>query len=158
MVVLVGPSASGKSTWADQWFPAGHIVSADHLRALVGEGAHDQRAGTDAFAVLDLVLERRLRHKLPTVIGARGRPAALPAVAAFACEIAFRVPQSVKNAPFPYTERLAEGLGQILQQVLDVLDAHGKAYQPGIDGQRRASQAGVAHHGRVGDEGLHPPE
>jgi F420-dependent oxidoreductase-like protein len=72
LVVLVGPSASGKSTWADEWFPAAHIVSADRLRALVGEGEHDQRAGTDAFAVLDLVLERRLRRKLPTVIDTLG--------------------------------------------------------------------------------------
>ena len=72
VVVLVGPSASGKSTWAEKWFPAGHIVSADRLRALVGEGEHDQRAGTDAFAVLDLVLERRLRRKLPTVIDTLG--------------------------------------------------------------------------------------
>ena len=72
VVVLVGPSASGKSTWAAEWFPAGQIVSADRLRALVGEGEHDQRAGTDAFAVLDLVLERRLRRKLATVVDTLG--------------------------------------------------------------------------------------
>jgi F420-dependent oxidoreductase-like protein len=68
LVVLAGPSGSGKSQWAATSFPAGSIVSADHLRALVGEGEHDQRAGTDAFAVLDLVLERRLRRKLLTVV------------------------------------------------------------------------------------------
>jgi F420-dependent oxidoreductase-like protein len=72
LVVLVGPSASGKSTWADEWFPRGQVVSADGLRALVGEDEHDQRAGTDAFAVLDLVLERRLRRKLPTVVDTLG--------------------------------------------------------------------------------------
>jgi F420-dependent oxidoreductase-like protein len=70
--VLVGPSASGKSTWADEWFAPGEVVSADRLRALVGEGEHDQRAGTDAFAVLDLVLERRLRRKLLTVVDTLG--------------------------------------------------------------------------------------
>jgi F420-dependent oxidoreductase-like protein len=48
------------------------VVSADRLRALVGEGEHDQRAGTDAFAVLDLVLERRLRRRLLTVVDALG--------------------------------------------------------------------------------------
>jgi F420-dependent oxidoreductase-like protein len=67
-VVLVGPSGSGKSTWAEGQFAPARIVSADRLRALVGEDQHDQRAGTDAFAVLDLVLERRLRRKLPTVV------------------------------------------------------------------------------------------
>jgi F420-dependent oxidoreductase-like protein len=72
MVVLVGPSASGKSAWADEWFAPDQIVSADRLRALVGEGEHDQRAGTDAFAVLDLVLDRRLRRGLLTVVDTLG--------------------------------------------------------------------------------------
>ncbi len=72
LVVLVGPSGSGKSTWAAQWFPAERIVSADHLRALVGEGEHDQRAGSDAFEVLDLVLDRRLRSGLLTVVDTLG--------------------------------------------------------------------------------------
>jgi F420-dependent oxidoreductase-like protein len=72
VVVLVGPSASGKTTWADGWFAPGQVLSADRLRALVGEGEHDQRAGTDAFAVLDLVLERRARRKLLTVVDTLG--------------------------------------------------------------------------------------
>ncbi len=70
-MVLVGPSGSGKSTWAAEWFP-GRVVAADHLRALVGEGEHDQRAGTDAFAVLDLVLESRLQRGLLTVVDTLG--------------------------------------------------------------------------------------
>jgi F420-dependent oxidoreductase-like protein len=72
LVVLVGPSASGKSTWAEEQFPSERIVSADRLRALVGEGEHDQQAGSDAFAVLDLVLERRLRRQLLTVVDTLG--------------------------------------------------------------------------------------
>lgn len=72
LVVLVGPSGSGKSTWAAEWFAPGQVVSADALRALVGEGEHDQRAGTDAFAVLDLVLDRRLKRGLLTVVDTLG--------------------------------------------------------------------------------------
>ncbi len=72
LVVLVGPSGSGKSAWAAEWFPPGRVVSADHLRSLVGKGEHDQRAGTDAFAVLDLVLDRRLRRGLFTVVDTLG--------------------------------------------------------------------------------------
>jgi F420-dependent oxidoreductase-like protein len=72
LVVLVGPSGSGKSAWAAEWFPSELIVSADRLRSLVGEGEHDQRAGTDAFDVLDLVLERRLRRRLLTVVDTLG--------------------------------------------------------------------------------------
>jgi F420-dependent oxidoreductase-like protein len=72
LVVLVGPSGSGKSQWAAEWFRPEQVVSSDRLRALVGEGEHDQRAGTDAFAVLDLVLERRLRRRLLTVVDTLG--------------------------------------------------------------------------------------
>jgi F420-dependent oxidoreductase-like protein len=76
LVVLVGPSGAGKSTWAQRWFRHDQIVSTDALRGLVGEGEHDQRAGTDAFAVLDLVLERRLERGLLTVIDSLGLDAA----------------------------------------------------------------------------------
>ncbi|MGH9264316.1 MAG: TIGR03560 family F420-dependent LLM class oxidoreductase [Acidimicrobiales bacterium] len=72
LVVLVGPSGSGKSTWADASFAPNQVVSADRLRALVGEHEHDQRAGTDAFAVLDLVVDRRLRRGLLTVVDTVG--------------------------------------------------------------------------------------
>jgi F420-dependent oxidoreductase-like protein len=72
VVVLVGPSGSGKSTWAGAQFRASQIVSTDTLRSLVGEGEYDQRAGTDAFAVLDDVLERRMKRRLLTVIDSLG--------------------------------------------------------------------------------------
>lgn len=72
LVVLVGPSGSGKTAWAASSFRAEQVVSADRLRALVGEGEHDQRAGRDAFDVLDLVLERRLRRRLLTVVDTLG--------------------------------------------------------------------------------------
>jgi F420-dependent oxidoreductase-like protein len=68
LVVLVGPSGSGKSTWAAAQFRPDQVVSSDGLRALVGEGEHDQRAGKDAFDVLDLVVERRLKRGLLTVV------------------------------------------------------------------------------------------
>jgi predicted kinase len=72
LVVLVGPSGAGKSTWAERWVRPDQIISTDRLRGLVGEGEDDQRAGTDAFAVLDLVLERRLARGLVTVIDSLG--------------------------------------------------------------------------------------
>ncbi|HZQ84184.1 MAG TPA: TIGR03560 family F420-dependent LLM class oxidoreductase [Acidimicrobiales bacterium] len=72
LVVLVGPSGAGKSVWAAAQFRPDQVVSTDGLRALVGEGEHDQRAGTDAFDVLGLVLERRLKRKLLTVVDSLG--------------------------------------------------------------------------------------
>jgi F420-dependent oxidoreductase-like protein len=72
LVVLIGPSGSGKSTWAAGNFRPNQVVASDDLRALVGEGPDDQRAGTDAFDVLDVVLQRRLRRRLTTVVDTLG--------------------------------------------------------------------------------------
>ena len=76
VIVLVGPSGSGKSTWAQTNVPADAIVSSDRLRAMVGDGEHDLRASADAFEVLDLILERRLKRRLTTVIDTLGLDAA----------------------------------------------------------------------------------
>jgi F420-dependent oxidoreductase-like protein len=75
LVVLVGPPASGKSTWAVSQFPPHQIVSSDELRAVVGTGEHDQRASKDAFDVLDVVVERRLKRGLTTVVDSLGTDA-----------------------------------------------------------------------------------
>ncbi len=72
LVVLVGPSGAGKTTWAEQWFRPDQVVSSDDIRGLVGTGPHDQRAGTDAFDVLNLVVERRLKRGLLTVVDTLG--------------------------------------------------------------------------------------
>jgi len=72
LIVLVGPSGAGKSHWAAANFRPDQIVSSDALRALVGTSEEDQRAGTDAFDVLDLVLERRLARRLLTVVDTLG--------------------------------------------------------------------------------------
>ena len=68
LVVLVGPAGCGKSTWATRSFRPEQVISSDRLRAMVGTGEKDQRAGTAAFEVLDLVIDHRLRRRLTTVI------------------------------------------------------------------------------------------
>ena len=60
LVVLVGASGAGKSTWAADQFRATEIVSSDHLRSIVGTGPHDLDASSDAFATLDLVSDGRV--------------------------------------------------------------------------------------------------
>jgi F420-dependent oxidoreductase-like protein len=72
LLVLVGPSGSGKSHWAAENFRPEQIVSSDALRAAVGVSEHDQRAGTDAFEVLDLIVSRRLARRLLTVVDTLG--------------------------------------------------------------------------------------
>jgi F420-dependent oxidoreductase-like protein len=72
LVVLVGPAASGKSTWAHTWFAPDQIVSSDRLRALIGDSEHDIAATKDAFGLLDIVLEHRLRRRVTTVVDTLG--------------------------------------------------------------------------------------
>ena len=72
LVVLVGATAAGKSHWAAEWFGADQVVSSDRLRAVVGTGERDQRASRDAFEVLDLIVGKRLRRGLTTVIDSTG--------------------------------------------------------------------------------------
>src|SRR5262249_34945006 len=72
VVVLVGPGASGKSTWAAAHFRPDAVISSDRLRALVGTGEDDIAASTDAFAVLDEVVRRRLARRLTTVVDTLG--------------------------------------------------------------------------------------
>jgi alkanesulfonate monooxygenase SsuD/methylene tetrahydromethanopterin reductase-like flavin-dependent oxidoreductase (luciferase family)/predicted kinase len=71
VVVLVGPSGSGKSHWA-QRYRREEVVSSDALRAVVGSGEHDIEASTDAFALLDAIVAARLRRGLTTVIDTLG--------------------------------------------------------------------------------------
>jgi alkanesulfonate monooxygenase SsuD/methylene tetrahydromethanopterin reductase-like flavin-dependent oxidoreductase (luciferase family)/predicted kinase len=106
LVVLVGASGSGKSTWAQQHYRAAEIVSSDDLRSIVGSGRHDLDASTEAFALLDQIVAGRVRRGLTTVVDTLGleherrlglldlaRRHALPAVV-----VAFDTPAAVGRA------------------------------------------------------------
>src|SRR5215210_1322990 len=72
LVVLVGATAAGKSHWATESFAADQVVSSDRLRAVVGAGERDQRASRDAFELLELIVAKRLRRRLTTVVDSTG--------------------------------------------------------------------------------------
>ena len=72
LVVLIGPSSAGKSTWAAQHFRPEQVVASDDLRAAVGESRHDQRAGKDAFDLLERIVAARLGRRLLTVVDTMG--------------------------------------------------------------------------------------
>ncbi|MFC7597779.1 LLM class flavin-dependent oxidoreductase [Terrabacter sp. GCM10028922] len=75
LVVLVGASGSGKSTWAAERYRAAEVVSADALRGVVGSGEHDLGASADAFALLEQVVAARLGRGLTTVVDTLGTDA-----------------------------------------------------------------------------------
>ncbi|HSF98163.1 MAG TPA: LLM class flavin-dependent oxidoreductase, partial [Ornithinibacter sp.] len=72
LVVLMGASGSGKSTWAAQHYRAEEVVSSDALRGVVGSGAHDLDASADAFALLEVIVTARLGRRLTTVVDTLG--------------------------------------------------------------------------------------
>ena len=72
LVVLVGPSGSGKSVWAAERYRPDEVVSSDRLRAVVGSGEHDLDASADAFALLDQIVAARLRRGLTAVVDTLG--------------------------------------------------------------------------------------
>ena len=77
LVVLVGISGSGKSTFAARHFAPWQVVSSDYCRGLVSDDPNDQSATRDAFDVLGYIVGTRLRRGLLTVVDATSvqRPA-----------------------------------------------------------------------------------
>ena len=70
LVVLIGVSGSGKSTFAKKHFLPTEVVSSDFCRALVCDDENNQRATPAAFEVLDLITRKRLAAGRLTVIDA----------------------------------------------------------------------------------------
>ena len=60
LVVLIGASGSGKSTFAKKHFLPTEVVASDFCRALVCDDENNQRATPAAFEVLDIITRKRL--------------------------------------------------------------------------------------------------
>src|ERR671926_1057690 len=70
LVVLIGASGSGKSTFARRHFKPTEVLSSDFCRALVRDDETDQSATEDAFAVLHYIAGKRLAAGRLTVVDA----------------------------------------------------------------------------------------
>ena len=70
LVLLVGPSGSGKSTFAQAHFQPTEILSSDAMRAALTDDPSDQDASEEAFRVLGILANGRLKRRLITVIDA----------------------------------------------------------------------------------------
>ncbi len=70
LVVLIGASGSGKSTFARKHFLKSEVLTSDECRALVSDDENDQSATEDAFAVLHFIAAKRLARGNLTVVDA----------------------------------------------------------------------------------------
>jgi protein phosphatase len=67
LVVLIGASGSGKSSFARKHFKPTEVLSSDFCRGLVSDDENDQSASNDAFDVLHFIAGKRLQRGLLTV-------------------------------------------------------------------------------------------
>ncbi|RZQ63549.1 polynucleotide kinase-phosphatase [Amycolatopsis suaedae] len=83
LVVLIGASGSGKSTFARTHFAPTQVLSSDAFRGMVADDENDQSASADAFDALHYVAGKRLAAGRVTVIDATNvqRAARAPLVA-----------------------------------------------------------------------------
>ncbi|MGI8794772.1 MAG: polynucleotide kinase-phosphatase [Acidimicrobiales bacterium] len=70
LVVLVGVSGSGKSSFAARHFLPTEVISSDFCRGLVSDDENDQSATNAAFEVLHFIVAKRLEAGKLTVVDA----------------------------------------------------------------------------------------
>lgn len=70
LILLIGPTGCGKSTFARKYFKPSEVLSSDFCRGLVSNDENDQAATKDAFEVLHFILRKRLAAGHLTVIDA----------------------------------------------------------------------------------------
>jgi protein phosphatase len=70
LVVLIGATGAGKSTFAKRWFSPAEVVSSDACRGLIADDPNDQSVSSDAFEVVRLIVEKRLKGRRLAVVDA----------------------------------------------------------------------------------------
>lgn len=70
VVILVGPPAAGKTTFAHARWAQHQILSSDRLRADLTDDPADQTANSEVFALIHTMLGIRCRRRLETVVDA----------------------------------------------------------------------------------------
>ncbi|UJR82746.1 polynucleotide kinase-phosphatase [Sandaracinus amylolyticus] len=70
LVLLVGASSSGKSTFARRHFLESEVLSSDRFRAWIADDENDQSATPDAFDALRYIADKRLARGRIVVIDA----------------------------------------------------------------------------------------
>jgi protein phosphatase len=140
LVLLVGASGTGKSSFAAKHFLPTEVISSDRMRGWVADDEADQSATGDAFDVLHYVAEKRLKARRFTVIDATNvQPESrksLVALArkwhALAVAIVFDLPEGIavaRNAERPDRQF---GAGPVRRQMQSLRRSLGRLNREGI--------------------------
>jgi protein phosphatase len=70
LLLLIGVSGAGKSTFARKHFNPNEILSSDFFRGMISDDESDQTASSDAFSALHFIADCRLARRRLTVIDA----------------------------------------------------------------------------------------
>lgn len=70
LVLPIGISGSGKSTFVSRHFQKSEILSSDFFRYMISDDEGDQSVTKDAFELLHATLVKRVFHKKTTVVDA----------------------------------------------------------------------------------------
>jgi protein phosphatase len=70
LVVLIGASGSGKSSFAARHFAPTEVLSSDRCRGWASDDETDQSATKDAFEILHFIAGKRLAARRLTVVDA----------------------------------------------------------------------------------------
>jgi len=157
LVVLVGVSGSGKSTFAAAHFDADDVLSSDAFRGLVSGDARDQTVTDEAFRRLHAALDQRLAAGRLTVVDAtnvqawaraellhiatrHGRPAA---AIVLAVPLAVSLERAATRLDRQVPEAVLRRQHRNLQLSLDQLGAEGFESIVILDGVRALEAAQV---------------
>jgi polynucleotide kinase-phosphatase len=157
LVLLVGPSGSGKSSFAKKHFKPTEVLSSDFCRGLVADDENDQAASAEAFAVLRFIAGKRLAGRRITVVDATNvqRESRKPFVALarehdlFAAAIVLDVPETAcvaRNSERPdrtFGPHVVRGQARELRRALRGLRDEGFRFTWVLEGVDAVDQAVV---------------
>lgn len=155
LVVLIGASGSGKSTFARKHFLPTEVLSSDYFRGLVSDDEGSQEATKDAFDALRYIVETRLRRMRLTVIDATNVRAEdrkqfvelARAYHCFVCAIVLDMPPELclaRNAERPdraFGPHVVRGHVRALRQSLRFLEREGFRNFHVLRGPEEAAEA-----------------
>lgn len=70
LIILIGPSSSGKTSFAKKYFKESEIISSDYCRYLLSDDENNQNVSKEAFELMHYLIDKRLSLRKLTVVDA----------------------------------------------------------------------------------------